>query len=354
MNVTASQRLSSPGDARLDVMARIAGRLDKMPLPKWRAEEASGPDSIYRLTDFRTYQAFQLRSDWSELEMNLRSVFTHYGDQVWFDLHSADESIEILEHTRVSLETEDPNVEIVDDDLGRARRLLIWLVPSIWLQAQATEVNDRLKASASPLASDVKIDGEGDDLRFQLDTGIGILNDISAAWSIDNALQKRRLEKFRNAAIASMVVAVFLATILVSRASLTAWAITPPGGDAVLAVLTAVGIAAIGTLGALLSAFLQLRDKPVTYADYQIRGIEIAVRAAVGSTVAVVAYYLLSWNVMPGMNVANPGTYLLVAFGAGFSERWIIGVLRLDSSGSSRPPSSMTPSAAPTSPVPSA
>jgi hypothetical protein len=121
-----------------------------MPAPEWRAEAASGPQSIYRLEDFRTYQAFRLRSDWSELEMNLRSVFTHYGDQEWFDLQSAEEAVDILDYTLTALDADHPNAELVDDDLGRARRLLVWLVPTEWLEAQAVSVSSRLRASGTP------------------------------------------------------------------------------------------------------------------------------------------------------------------------------------------------------------
>jgi hypothetical protein len=336
-------------------MARIAKRLDGMgPPPAWRAEAASGPGSIYRLKDFQTYQAYRLRSDWSELDMNLRSVFTHYADQPWFDLQSAEEAVEILAQTRASLEAAHPNAELIDDDLGRARRLLVWLVPPEWVDSQAVAVDKRLRASSNPMASEVTIDATGPRLRFQLDAGIGVLNDIAAAWTIDNALQKRRLEAFRNAAVIALFVAILLAPILVNRGSLAAWGLTPMGSLDVLAALTAIGIAAVGAMGALLSAFLQLRDKPVTYADYQVRGIEVAVRAAVGSTLAVITYYLLSFNVMPGMSVANPGTYLLVAFAAGFSERYVLGLLRLDQSSSARPPGTMTPSATPMSAEPAA
>ena len=316
-----------------------------MPLPRWRDEPASGRKSIYRLKDFQTYQAFRLRSDWSELEMNLRSVFTHFADQAWFDLQSAEEAVEIIDHTRTALETAHPNAELVDDDLGRARRLLVWLVPPVSLEAQAVSIKSRLEASGNTRASEVVIDAHGEELRFQLEAAIDVLNDIASAWTIDNALQQRRLEAFRNAAVIALVVAILLAPILVNRASLAAWALTPLDSLDVLAWLTTIGVAAVGAMAALLSDFHQLRDKPVTYADYQVRGIEVAVRAAVGSTVAVVAYYLLSFNVMPGMSVASPGTYLLVAFAAGFSERYVLGLLKLDSSSSSRPPSSMTPSA---------
>jgi hypothetical protein len=114
-----------------------------------------------------------------------------------------------------------------------------------------------------------------------------------------------------------------------------------------LAYLTTLGIAVIGAAGALLSAFLQRRDKPVGLRDYQVRETEAWGRAAVGAMIAVLAYFLLSFNVMPGLSATSPGTYLLVAFIAGFSERYFVGLLSVDKVSSDRPPTPMTLSGPP-------
>jgi hypothetical protein len=341
-----------PGEDRAEVIRRVARRLEELPLPKWRQEACHGERKEYARHDFRSHRAQMLRANWSELEMNLRSVFTHYGDQItWFDAQSAEEAIDILEHTRTALECASPNVDVIDDDLGRARRLLVWLVPDQWLDVQIQAVEALLKESDDPKAKRFSMVARGDDRRYELDDAIGVLNETSSAWATNSSLQHRRLAMFRNAAIVGLVIEIVLAPLLVSRTSLNGWGITPMGGPVVLAWLAAIGIAVIGAMGALLSAFLQMRDKPVMYRDDQVRGIEVWARVSVGAMIAVLSYFLLSFNVMPGMSATSPGTYLLVAFIAGFSERFFLGLLSIDKVGSERPPTSMTPSGPPPKPA---
>ena len=343
-----------PGEDRDDIIQRVADRLKEMPLPKWREEAGHGERKEYTRQEFPSYRAQQLRTNWSELEMNLRSAFTHHGDEPTFDARSAEEAVDILEHARVALESASPNVDVIDDDLGRARRLLVWLVPDDWLDIQIQAVVALLARSDDRQARRFKMKAEGQDRRYELDDAIGVLNEISSALAVNSGLQYRRLKKFRNAAIAGFLIEIFLAPWFVSRTSLNGWGLTPMGSLELLALLTAAGIAAVGAMGALLSGFLQMRDKPVMYPDYQVRDIEVAARAAVGAMIAVLSYFLLSFNVMPGMSATSPGTYLLVAFIAGFSERLFLGLLSIDKVGSERPPTPMTPSGPPPKPEKSA
>jgi hypothetical protein len=340
-----------PGEARSEIIKRVARRLEEMPVPTWRQEAGHGERKQYAPHDFDSYRAQMLRANWSEIEMNLRSVFTHYGDEVtWFDARSAEEAIDILEHARSALECASPNVDVVDDDLGRARRLLVWLIPGPWLDVQIQAVGALLDRSEDPQAKAFKFVATGDDRRYELDDAIGVLNQSSSAWAINSSLQRRRLRMFMIAASAGLVIEIALAPLLVSRTSLIGWGLMPIGGPVVLAWLAAIGIATIGAMGALLSAFLRMRDKPVMYRDYQVSGIEIWSRVSVGAMIAVLSFFLLSFNVMPGMSASSPGTYLLVAFIAGFSERFFLGLLSIDGVGSERPPTTMTPSGPPPKP----
>ena len=125
---------------------------------------------------------------------------------------------------------------------------------------------------------------------------------------------------------------IFCAPILVSQASLSLWNVDELGISVpVDSWLTTMGVAVLGAIGALLSGLLQIRRSPVTFTDYEVRGIEVALRVLVGSAVAVILYYLLSWQVLPAISVTSAGTFLLVAFAAGFSERYFLKLLGLDS-----------------------
>ena len=113
----------------------LAERILHRPLPAWRDARVDrrrwtvslrnktilSRQSVYGLHGYRTYRAFQLRS-WSTLmfKMHLRSVYEHFAEKPWFDTDSAAEVVAILDSTLRELEQPDPNVAVVDDDLGRA------------------------------------------------------------------------------------------------------------------------------------------------------------------------------------------------------------------------------------------
>jgi len=76
----------------------------------------------------------------------------------------------------------------------------------------------------------------------------------------------------------------------------------------------------------------------------------------VGAAVAVTVYYLLSWRAVP-IDVTSAGTFLLVAFMSGFSERFFLKLLGLDAAvqadsdhveagGTTRAPMPMAPTSA--------
>ena len=102
----------------------LAERILNRPLPAWRDARVVrlrwtvslrnrtilSRQSVYGLNGYRTYRAYQLRSDYSEIEMDLRSVYEHFADQPWFDTDSAAEVVAILDSALDELEQADPNV----------------------------------------------------------------------------------------------------------------------------------------------------------------------------------------------------------------------------------------------------
>jgi hypothetical protein len=305
---------------------------------------------VFALRGYATSRAHELRGEYCEIEMNLESLFAHYSEQDWFDLQSAVQAISILDASRTELEKPEPLSDIVDQDLGRARRLMVWLTPPNWLQAQASAIRTRLASFNHPEARAFVIDAvSGDELRFQLDEAIGLTNRLLRSQAINNGLQLRRLEMVRNLGFLTVAALFLFAPVLVDGRSLAAWANGPMEGTPtwVLAYITTAAIALVGATGAALSGLLQARDVPVTSEDYQVRGLQVVLRMVVGAGVAVMLYFLLSWQVLPAMAVSNPGTYLLVAFLAGFSERYFLGLLSLRKEEQGMPQAPMTPIAPP-------
>jgi len=335
-------------------------------LPAWRGQHSDSPDGtgrtkgqavrpskMFGLRGYETYRAHQLRTDYSELEMNLQSLVGHYADRGWFDILSAEQAVAILDASRTELERDEPNAEIVDQDLGRARRLMVWLYPPDWLSLQADAIRMRLDTFSEPEARGLKLDAaDRDGLRFQLDEAIGLTNRLLSSRAINNGLQLRRLEMVRNLGFVTIAALLLFAPVLVDGSSLGAWSGGPMGGMTTWAVawITTAAIALVGATGAALSGLLQARDAPVRFEDYQVRGHLVMLRTVVGTVVAMILYFLLSWQVLPAMAVSNPGTYLLVAFLAGFSERFFLGLLGLEKDGDRMSQTPMTPIAPPPKP----
>jgi hypothetical protein len=212
----------------------------------------------------------------------------------------------------------------------------------------------RLDTFSEPEARGLKLDAaDRDGLRFQLDEAIGLTNRLLSSRAINNGLQLRRLEMVRNLGFVTIAALLLFAPVLVDGSSLGAWSGGPMGGMTTWAVawITTAAIALVGATGAALSGLLQARDAPVRFEDYQVRGHLVMLRTVVGTVVAMILYFLLSWQVLPAMAVSNPGTYLLVAFLAGFSERFFLGLLGLEKDGDRMSQTPMTPIAPPPKPA---
>ena len=289
--------------------------------------------SKYGLYGYRSYRAYRLRSDYSEIEMDLRSVYEHFAHMPWFDHQRAAQVVSILDSSLDGLELSDPNLDVVNDDLGRARRLMVWVSPPEWIEGLSDEIQGRLRRSGAPEAKGFKLDGTDPDARrFRLDEAIGILDEVKTVRAINNGLQVRRLELIRNVGYAAVLLLILFAPVLVSSSSLTFWNLSELRlGPLFAPWLTTVGVGLVGAIGALLSGLLQVRSSPVTYTDYEVRGIEIALRILVGTAISVTLYYLLSWQVVSVVNVTSAGTFLFVAFVSGFSERYFLRLLGIDS-----------------------
>ena len=84
----------------------------------------------------------------------------------------------------------------------------------------------------------------------------------------------------------------------------------------------AISIIVIGMIGGIVSGLTNLKSSQPTLLNYQIAWLEFQLRPLIGGTFALTLIMILSWDILPGINVDEVGTYLLVAFLAGFSERY--------------------------------
>jgi hypothetical protein len=60
--------------------------------------------------------------------------------------------------------------------------------------------------------------------------------------------------------------------------------------------------------------------------------LKLALKPLVGAVAALTLYFFLTWQVLTGVQVTSGGTILLVAFLAGFSERYFLRILKAEES----------------------
>jgi hypothetical protein len=89
----------------------------------------------------------------------------------------------------------------------------------------------------------------------------------------------------------------------------------------------------MGALGGFISGLLQVRNSRVSLKEFQESMLLFQLKPIVGALVSLVLYVLLSWGILPGVTIANTGSYILLAFLAGFSERYFLRLLELQPEG---------------------
>jgi hypothetical protein len=91
-----------------------------------------------------------------------------------------------------------------------------------------------------------------------------------------------------------------------------------------------LGIAIIGGAGGFLSGLLQVRSSKTTLASYEESIILLQLRPIFGAFAALISTMLLSWGVFEGILSNNVGAFVLVAFLSGFSERYFLNLLKIE------------------------
>ena len=75
------------------------------------------------------------------------------------------------------------------------------------------------------------------------------------------------------------------------------------------------------------SGLISTRDSSTTLDEYRTSMLKLALKPLVGAVASLTLYLLLSWQILTGVKVTNGGTFLLVGFLAGFSERYFLETL---------------------------
>jgi hypothetical protein len=96
-----------------------------------------------------------------------------------------------------------------------------------------------------------------------------------------------------------------------------------------IAWLNALGITVVGMVSGFLSGLIQARRSHVKLVQYQEDRIKLYLKPLVGGLIALVLYTFLTWGILPGVKIESMGSYFLIAFLTGFSERYFLRALQI-------------------------
>jgi hypothetical protein len=269
-----------------------------------------------------------------------------YGQNI--DHVTAGRTAELLHMAKAALEHERPSELLaVASLLDLVERYMVWLYPLHVLQERAASVETQLRSfdseheqAWSRRLSTALENQIGEYLRSVLDEAIGIINRRVLQQQTGSALQIDRLRNlwFWGLVLLSVLLAASPFAVRSGVAGVQEWpstllvkAYVDPAPQFTLILLTAwinaCSIALTGATGGYLSGLLQARNSRVKVAEYLESMFRLKLRPLVGALVALLLYELLSWQVLAGVSIQNPGSFFLLALVAGFSERYFLRLL---------------------------
>jgi hypothetical protein len=277
----------------------------------------------------------------------------------------AERCADYLREAKRQLESRRANFFVCSSLLFLAEVTLVWLYPKEILELRCQAALARLK-TLEPRAAyleqaliDSRLEEDERSLRSALEDAMSHLQQFEQDAAIGDDLQVTRLRMlilYVATALILLLLAVPYITIDLRNSVIAGWPVVTFPNAQLTQLVSAAAVGVIGAVGGIFSGLLATRDTSTTLLDYRASMLKLGLKPLVGAVAALTLYLLLSWQVLTGVQVTSGGTFLLVGFLAGFSERYFLRLLRAEEAQQeSRAPRSRVPreaSAAPPSPPP--
>jgi hypothetical protein len=338
-----SVSVSNSKDAKLvdsHVPTDITGNEETFPRPKWYAKEQAS--SMIDKHCYNDYFISLLRARYSQLVVDYLKIDQTCHNDVESTCNTL---VRLLRYARESLEREDlgrHDLLIISNLLDLAEQCMVWLYPINMVETKSGALFSRLiekdPISSNDLINKLHTIGKFKEYneKYQiLEESTRVCNKKDLEEKINTGLQIERLTTIRYwglillllfsisyplvtdigkwpnyANIISHVDSKNSFEILISS-----WAIT-------------LSIAIIGAIGGFLSGLLQVRSSKTSLALYEESKLLFQIRPIFGAFAALVCIMLLSGGALSGI-VTGSGSYALVAFASGFSERYFLKLLNI-------------------------
>lgn len=340
--------------------------LEVLEFPRWYEDEKEDKFEgfwkriIGKRTRYEDYLISQLRATYMDLEGDIRTLIPEYAgvtsDEERRNLNEIGKYIvNLLKSAKGILENQKltkRRMLIASSLLYEVEECLIWITPPTLALAQLTSLRSRVaNLTTSDKDEYVKMLDEcekilkenkenfevmgrpkTEDYRAHLEEVIRFVNTETLNEKINTGLQIERLRTLRywGMALLSLVVLVFP-----NISNPEEWAKFPTnilGQQTLIALFTAISIGIIGGIGGFLSGLLQVRGSKTNLGDYEMSILLFELRPILGAFAALILVALMSWGILSDVITTEKlGSYVLVAFVSGFSERYFINLLKLDS-----------------------
>lgn len=250
-----------------------------------------------------------------------------------------------LEEARQYLQ--EPDVQAAAGEISQADQAIVRVRSNITLEARANQLIDELQArglttNANRLKqivfvkSDVTEEGKDwSDHRREaaaaVAEAVGKLALCQREEWINDDLQVARLRLLALFVAAAFVVTLGVSAIAANPHPVHGWPVNflASRPAPVSSVLACFGVAVLGAAGGLFSGLLVTQGARTSLLGYRTSVLRLTLKPMVGALTACVIYIILSWQVVPGITVTNGGTFLVIGFVTGFSERYILRVLNV-------------------------
>jgi hypothetical protein len=247
----------------------------------------------------------------------------------------AERCAEYLSSAQRELERAKPNFIVCSTLLFLGDVALVWLYPQGRLRLRSTAVLEQLsRTKPRPiwLESNIQWTIPEKDSRFlrnALEDALNYLHEPEQSRLIEDDLHVTRLRALVVYIGVAFLILLAALPYVESRLGdvIEGWPVVDFDQRWLTEIISAAAVSVLGAVGGIFSGLISTRDSKTTLLEYRTSMLRLALKPLVGAVAALTLYLLLSWQVVTGVQVTNGGTFLLVGFLAGFSERYLLRLL---------------------------
>ncbi len=301
--------------------------------PQWLKQTKS---EKLKSAGFQGYYLNSLRARYLRLEGDFRTAYNNFYNTPYMDLVTARRIIEFLQTSREALEDDDCDVNDVITMLDLTDQYMVWIYPPHYAKAQAFGLAAELKGQNNPWGDFLERTAaqEGQTLgglRAALDKTKQAINEAKQASIISTGLQIERLNMARQWSWYVLgICLVFLPVVINFDNEL--WAKTVLGNflPSIRPWIVTLSAAVFGAGGAFFSSLMSVQKTRTVLTDYQENMKNNQLKLNIGALAAMILFSFMTWQIIPGIEMKNAGSFIFLAFIAGFSERFFLNLLNIN------------------------